>query len=155
MKKFILFITLLAVTVSLASAQHKKGDRTAMRQEVHEYKLKYLAQEMELTPEQEKSFVEVYNQMWDEKSRLYKEKKENERKLKNAKNVSDAEYTAANKAMSDIKGREAAIDKKYEAQFAKFLSPKQIYKMREAEDKFRAKMREMRHQRKNKPARKK
>lgn len=139
---------MIVATFSCAYAQKK--DKKEMRKQVHEFKLKYLAQEMEISGDKEKKFIEVYNQMSQEKRAIYKEIKTQEKKIKNSANATDADYKAATSAIASAKEKEAAIDKKYEEKFAKFLTPKQIFKMREAEEKFRAKMREMKHKNKNK-----
>lgn len=141
---------MIVMAFSASLAQNKGKDHEAMRKEVHEFKLKYLAQEMGLSSDQEKRFVEIYNQMSQEKRVISKEMRAQKRKLKEDKNLTDADYKAATKALADAKEKEVAIDKKYEEKFAKFLSSKQIFKMREAEEKFRAKMHEMRHSNKNK-----
>ena len=48
------------------------------------------------------------------------------------------------------KEKDADIDRAYDAKFATFLSQRQIFKMKEAEDKFRAKMNEMKQKKSKK-----
>lgn len=130
---------------SALMAQKKGADKEAMRREVQEFKLKFLAQEMELKEDQQKKFFELYNQMDAEKVKVFKETRALEKKLNAAANASDAEYEAVSKAITEAKEKDAAIDKKYDEKFATFLTSKQIFKMKSAEEKFRAKMREMHH----------
>lgn len=130
---------------SALMAQKNGGDKEAMRREVQEFKLKFLAQEMELKEDQQKKFFELYNQMDAEKVKIFKETRALEKKLNAAANASDAEYEAVSKAITEAKEKDAAIDKKYDEKFATFLTSKQIFKMKAAEEKFRAKMREMHH----------
>lgn len=145
MKKLSLFLLLILTLCIPAAAQHKGKDREVMRKEIHEFKLKFLAQEMDLKEDQQKKFFDLYNQMTEEKVKLFKETKALERKLSDAANVSDAEYEKVSKSITAAKEKDAEIDKRYDEKFAQFLTPRQIYKMKEAEVKFRDKMNEMRH----------
>lgn len=141
-------VAMLVCSVAFAQKDNKShGD---MRREVHEFKLKFLAQEMELKEDQQKKFFETYNQMTDEKVKLFRETRELEKKLAESKNATDAEYEAVNRAITSAKERDAAIEKKYDEKFAQFLTPRQLYKMKDAEEKFRRKMHEMRHNKKKK-----
>lgn len=144
MRKFLLILTLLSSLVLPAAAQQKK-DAATLRKELNEYRLKYLAQEMELKAEQQKRFVEVYVQMTDEKEKAFAEARNLERRVKKCAECSDADYAKASDAVAAAKIKEGEIEKKYDARFAEFLTQKQIYKMKEAEASFREKMREMRH----------
>ena len=47
--------------------------------------------------------------------------------------------------MNRAKAEDAAIEKSYDEKFSQFLSQKQIYKMKTAENEFRKKMQEMRN----------
>ena len=57
--------------------------------------------------------------------------------------------------MTEAKEKDAEIEKKYDAIFSEFLTSKQVYKMKDAEEKFRNKMHEMRHKRRFGNSRKK
>ena len=46
--------------------------------------------------------------------------------------------------MVSAKAKDAEISKRYEEKFAKLLTPKQRYKLKDAEESFRKKMQEMR-----------
>ena len=52
--------------------------------------------------------------------------------------------------MLNAKEKDAELSKKYDDKFSKFLSPKQLYKMKEAEESFRRKMQEMRRKKSKK-----
>lgn len=139
---------ILTLALPAFSQAKSQKDRQAMRREVQEFKLKFLAQEMELKDDQQKKFFELYNQMEQEKVKVFKETKALERKISESSNASDAEYESVSRAITAAKEKDAAIEKKYDDKFATFLSAKQIFKMKAAEDKFRMKMHEMRHKRK-------
>lgn len=141
MRKVILLL-LLAAGVFMPALAHDKGkDNASMRKEIMEFKIKFLAQEMELKEDQQKKFSEIYRQMSREKFAVFKEMRDLKKKLSDK--ATDAEYEAYSKGLNAAKEKEAEIDKKYDAKFSEFLSQRQIYKMKEAEEIFREKMREM------------
>ena len=68
-----------------------------------------------------------------------------ERKVKKNENATEDDYKAVTEAINKAKADEASIEKEYDAKFSTFLSQKQIFKMKSAEDSFRKKLEEMRH----------
>ena len=92
--------------------------------------------------------------MWAERGKLFKATRGIEKKLREG-NPSEQEYTEACRAMTEAKEKDAEIEKKYDAIFSEFLTSKQVYKMKDAEEKFRNKMHEMRHKRRFGNSRKK
>lgn len=152
MKRIILMLTMVILALSPVYAQKNgpKKDRAAMRKEMREFKIKYLCQEMELTDEQREKFVPLYNQMSDERWKIFREIKAQEKRMKKAKKVGEADYESALKVTTNAKEKSAEIERQYDAQFSKFLSAKQLYKMKEAEAQFVEKMRKMRHKDKRK-----
>lgn len=149
MKKITILMMLILAAIIPAAAQQKGKDRETMRKEVHEFKLKYLAQEMDLKEDQQKKFFDLYNQMCDEKIKVFRETRQLENRLAKTSDASESEYEAVTKAITAAKEKDAEIEKRYDEKFAKFLTPKQIFKMKEAEGKFRDKMREMRHKKRH------
>lgn len=117
-----------------------------MLREIQEYKMKFLAQEMEIKPDQKEKFVELYQKMSSERHSNFEKMRKLEASLN--ENTSDADYKAATDAMADLRIKDAALEKKYDAEFAKFLTHKQIYQMKRGEEKFRRKMAGMHHKRK-------
>lgn len=144
----ILLLGLLLIIAIPAAAQKKS--RPEMWKEMQEFKIKFLSQEMELKDSQIKQFSEIYMKMSEEKGALFRETRKLERKLKSNKEATDEDYAAMSKQLTEVKERDAAIDKKYDAQFAEFLTSKQIFKMKAAEEKFREKMHQMRHKKRPK-----
>lgn len=142
-KSTALILLLLAVMVP-AFAQHKGKDHDSMRKEILEFKMKFIAQEIELKDEQQKQFFDVYTQMSEEKEKIHRDSRALERKLKDSENASDEEYKKVSSALNEAKEKELEIDRKYEEKFGEFLSQKQIFKMKEAERKFRDKMQQIR-----------
>lgn len=151
MYRFLLSIILVAVAMC-GSAQTKKhhGHSPEMRKEIMDFKVKFLAQEMELSEAQYSKFSELYRQMSEEKRKVFHNVKCLERKLKANKKATDADYEAASQSITDAKIKDAEIEKKYDEKFAAFLSKKQMFKLKEAEDKFRRKIMDMRRKKQNK-----
>lgn len=136
--------------VSASAQKQARQSKKDMIKELHEFKLKFLAQEMDLKENQQQKFFEVYSKMSDEKHKLFKETRSLERKVENNGNATDAEYEAASAAILKAREKDAAIERKYDEQFSTFLSAKQIFKMKNAEEKFRRKMHEMRKNKRKK-----
>ncbi len=132
---------------------HEKKSREEMRKEIDEFKKKFIAQEIDLKDDQKKEFFELYTQMNNERMKVFEQTRALERKVKKNADASEADYKAVSKAITEAKEKDAEIEKKYDAKFSKFLTSKQIYKMKSAEEKFRNKMQEMWH--KKRPPRKK
>lgn len=132
-------------TSAVEAPQKEKKSREQVFREIQEFKKKYLAQEMELTEDQQRPFSDLYDEMCVKKKDLMKTVKEAERKVKKNKDATEEDYQAVTEAWNFVRTRDAEIVEEYDAKFSKFLSQKQIFKMKSAEEKFRKKMEEMRH----------
>lgn len=124
-------------------------------QEIQEFKLKYIAQEIDLKEDQQQEFFDLYNEMTRKRFAVLKEVRSLEKQVKNNKNASEEDYKAFTDALNKSKASEAAIEKEYDTKFSEFLTQKQIFKLKSAEEKFRKKMEEMRHNRHGKKRSKK
>ena len=147
MKRLLMLLGLVMALLVPAVAQppgREKGSRENMRREMMEFKVKYLCQEMELSGQDEARFTELYTRMSQEREKLFLESRRIEKQLKGNKDASEAEYEAATKAFQQLREKDAQIEKRYDAEFAKFLTAKQIYKMKEGEHEFRNRMHKMR-----------
>ena len=122
--------------------------RDKIYREVQEFKMNYLAQEMDLSEDQKKKFIEVYEEMNESRHQCFKEAMHMDRKLKKDKDASEEDYAKVTEAFSKANAQWAEMEKAYNEKFSEFLSQKQIYKMKEAENSFRVKLEEMKHNRK-------
>lgn len=138
---------LLVAMVPAYAQQQEKKSKEEMRREIQEFKIKYLAQEMELTDEQKEKFEPLYGRMCTERWQLFQTARQMERKVKKNAQATEADYQAAAKAMTEAREKDAELMKNFDAQFSKFLSSKQMFKMKEAEQDFDKRMRKMRHDR--------
>lgn len=146
-----MFTLLLLLGIAGAAAQHRDGKtRQQMFKEIQEFKIRFIAQEIELQDDQKQRFTELYTEMSDKRHECMRSAWRMERKLKKMENPTEADYQAATEAISKAKAEDAQIEKTYSEKFAQILTPKQMFKMKEAEEKFRQKMEEMRRKGKNK-----
>ena len=136
MKKLYFILLLIFLTgVPLTAHGHLTPEQ---RKEYREYKMKFLAQEMGIKDEVRNKFFEVYNQLSDERQSVRREIHEINKKIKENK-ATEEDYSTLNR----LRDQDAEIDKKFDARFATFLSVKEIFKMKEAENTFRKKLHEM------------
>ena len=135
---------LLMSVPAYADRKKKANSGDNWRKEMHDFKLRFLAQEMKLREDQQKQFITVYTQMTEEKEANMNQVRRAMIRVKKLDNPTDADYTAATDEMIRGHEQDLAIEKKYEERFKTFLSPKQIFSMKEAERKFREKLRGMR-----------
>lgn len=144
----ILFALILALAIPLMAQGSKEKSKEEMRRELHEFKMKFLAQEVDLKEDQQKAFVDTYEEMSAERHKVRRTVRSLEKRMKEEKNLSDADYTALNRALNSAKQQEAEVERKYDERFSKFMTQKQIFKLKQAQEEWRAKMREMRGKRK-------
>lgn len=149
MKQKILLMILFSAFVfpTFAQKQHKSSDRENRRKEMLEFKIDYLSKEMELKDDQKKQFREVYSQMENERRAILKKIK-NAEKAVSGKDVSETEYDKASKEISAARNEMMQVEQKFDEKFSTFLSKKQIFKLKEAENKFMQKMQECKDKRK-------
>lgn len=147
-KKIILILLLALCGIVAADAQRHEGrNHDKMMKELQEFKLKFLAQEMDLQDDQKEKFVELYNEMSEKRIACMKEAWKLRRQVKHDKDATEADYEAAAEAMKKAKAEDSEIEKSYDDKFAQFLTSKQMFKMKAAEEEFRKKMEEMRSKR--------
>ncbi len=144
--RVILPLFLLLATVMPIFAQEKCDNRSRaeMHREFRDFKIKYIAQEIDLPADKFKEFSELYGQMEEEKHKVFSSTRRLEKSVKNNANSTEEDYARLNDAMVSAKAKDAEISKRYEEKFAKLLTPKQRYKLKDAEESFRKKMQEMR-----------
>lgn len=148
MKKISFILILLLTGICNVFAQDDHAKREKMFKEVREFKMKYLAQEMDLNEAQKKKFFEIYEEMDRSRQSCYREAIKMDRKLKQDKDASEADYQKVTEAYNKANTEWSEKEKLYNEKLSEFLSQKQIYEMREAENSFRAKLDEMRHNKK-------
>ena len=87
-----------------------------------------------------------YPRMSDEKWKNFSTTRQLEKKVEADDNATDADYEEVSRAVTLCKEKDAEIERRYDACFKKFLTAKQIFKMKASEEKFRQKMKEMKRE---------
>ena len=155
MRKLSLLLLMLVAVIPAISAHDKDKDgakREKMFREVRDFKMKYLAKEIDLKEDQQQRFFELYDQMSQKRDSCYKEARMVEQKLKKeGKDASEEDYQKATEAMNKANIESAEIEKRYNEKFSEFLSQKQIFKLKEAEQNFRNRLEEMKHNKRKHP----
>ena len=155
MKKIVLLMLLfISGSVMMFAHEDDSVKKEKMYREVLEFKMKYMAQEMQLSESQKEKFFDLYEEMSEEKRECYEGAIKLDRKIKHEKNANDQEYQKVTEAFNKANQKWAEEEKEYNEKFAEFLTPKQMYKMKEAEQSFRSKLDEMRHNRKKEHSKK-
>ena len=149
-----ILLSLMLIVMAAGNAMASAGccppppegkSKEQMFREIQEFKMKFLAQEMDLKEDQQQKFFELYDEMSRKRFAAMKSARELERKVKKNADATEADYQAVTDAWNKAKTEDAAIAKEYDEKFSKFLTQKQIFQMKSAEDKFRKKMEELRH----------
>jgi len=135
MKQLILFVLFICVG-HYASAQ--KGDDR--RNEIESYKIAYLTQKMEMSPEEAKVFWPIYKNWQQEQMNLRKERGQNMisyRKIEEIENLSDHEVQNLIANELNIKQKALDIEKKYYNQLKSKLPIKTVGKYYRAQETFK------------------
>ena len=141
---FTLIIGMLMFIPVFAQNKHERTeDHSRMIQEYREYKMKLIAQELDLKGETRNKFFETYQQMCNERGPVMHKLGEARRKIKYQKNLSEEEYEQINRQMTECRDEAANIEKKYFEKFGTFLTQKQIYEMKTVEDRIHTKAKEL------------
>ena len=129
---------LLAVILApcLLSAQSTAAQRARWMEQIRKTKFEFFTKEANLTKEQQNQLFPLYEEM--EKS-IYKMNNEAEALMKKTaanSRATDTEFEAAATAAARTTQRQGEIELEYFNKFSKFLSKKQLFLLKQAEDKF-------------------
>ncbi|MCI9284853.1 MAG: hypothetical protein HFJ91_03415 [Muribaculaceae bacterium] len=149
---------LITMAIMLASGLYmhadtpSKRDRDAWMKEITNVKNEYIAKKLDLTDDQKAKFIPLYNEMEKEVRKTAEDTRRMAREIKKKGDAAtDLEYEKASEALFECKGRECAIEKKYLAMFKKILTPRQLFKLKDAEHDFTRKlMKELRSHKRDK-----
>lgn len=135
MKRIILvsLITLLNLT---AFAQRPRPSF----EEFQEKKLEFIVKEMGLNDSEVEKFSPIYKELISEKTALYSKYRGNnriKREMREGKTVADTTMQRISRNDADLQVEDAQLEQKYQQKFEKILTPQQVCKWREAEQKFR------------------
>lgn len=130
---------LMLLSISIPALAQGKG--SGWTKEMLEYKHDFIAEQTEMTQAQRDKFMPMYEAMEKEIYNANRTAREQARKVQNtSRKVSDQEYATAAKAMSQVKVKEGEIESRYYDKFAKILSKKQMFQLKQAELRFTRQM---------------
>jgi len=107
---------------------------------MYDAKHKMIVEELGLTPTQQKQFMPLYEQMEREIYQTNSEARALAAEVEKKRNPSDRDYEVAANALSNTRVREGEIEAKYYDKFAKILTKKQLFQLKQAEAKFTRQM---------------
>jgi hypothetical protein len=134
--KNILAVTILLCLPFLVSAQRDGGRRN----EIEAYKITYLKEKLELTPEEAKIFWPIYTAWQAEQSALRQERREKMisfRKITEIEDLSDTEVQSLITNELNFKQRDLNIERKYYGRLKSSLPIKTIGKYYRAQETFK------------------
>lgn len=140
MKRFIILTFIFAFfATSYVYAQGRNNDanRREWFKEVRQYKHDFLTKELSLSEDQQDKFFSIYDAMEEEIHNAQHETRSLAWKIRKSESeISDLEYEKAAEAQFELKGKESQIEMKYFPLFKDVLSKKQLFLLKNAEQKF-------------------
>ena len=133
-------VSILILTIALTSAVMAQNNRTKFATDMYQAKHEMILQALGLTMTQQKQFMPLYEQMEREIYEVNRNARALANEVEKKKNPSDKDYEAAASALSNTRMREGEIEAKYFDKFAKILSKKQLFLLKQAETKFTREM---------------
>ena len=135
-KYFNIALLLLMFTACVSTSNAANKQQRQWTKEMLDYKHEYIVKATEMTQAQRDKLMPIYEAMEKEIFAVYRNAREQSKKVTSGKKVTDDEYAPAAKAMADVKYKVGEIESRYFNQFAKILSKKQLFLLKQAEIKF-------------------
>jgi len=144
-KYFIISFMLMLLTCGnvLAAGPKNKAQRKQWYENMIQTKIDFLSRQINLTPDQKDKFEKAYRSMSNETSRLAHDTRALERQIAKKADPSDLECEKAAEAIAEFKSKEGAIELQYFNHFKTFLTKKQLFQLKIAENRWMNKL--MRH----------
>lgn len=137
MKRIVSIVIMVIAIAATATAQH---GRTKFATDMYQAKHEMIIQELGLTQTQQKQFMPLYEQMEREIYEVNRNARTLANEVEKKTNPTDRDYEVAASALSNTRMREGEIEAKYFDKFAKILSKKQLFQLKQAEVKFTREM---------------
>lgn len=145
---FILIFSSFVLPLSVDAQRKSDQNRSEWLKEMRQYKNDFIAKKLALTDEQKEKFIPLYNSMDNDIRKVQKETEQLYHQTRKNEKASELEYEKAAEAVYELKGRENEIEMKYFNDFKKILTPKQLFKLKDAERDFTRQL--MKHHREKK-----
>lgn len=127
----LLVAVLLAAVPSAAQSALSNTDRQRWLSELRTYKHEFLTRELDLTREQQRDFLPLYDRMEDDIEELNASTRELESKITDESSDLELENTA--RTVFELKRAEGQIEMTYFDKFRSILKPRQLFKLKSAE----------------------
>lgn len=126
---------------TICAAGPSDAERARWMAEMQQYKREYVVKAMQLNDAQKAKFLPLYDAMDRDMRKIGDEARTVEKNLK-AKGAAatDADYRHAADVLFNLRTREGAVEKQYYEKFKTVLSPRQLYELKRAEEKFAREM---------------
>ena len=126
------FLIAIILAPCALAAQSTAAQRARWMEQIRKTKFEFFTKEVNLSKEQQNQLFPLYEEM--EKT-IYKMNSEAEALMKKT-NASETEFEAAATAMAKTTLQQGEIELDYFNKFSKFLSKKQLFLLKQAEEKF-------------------
>lgn len=136
-KIFSIFAFFVCACIGLMGQQSLSSEeRDLWLAELRQYKHDFIAKELSLSTDQQEAFFPLYDEMEDQLNDVAQEVRDLEVSINNSPTASADEVQAAAFALFDQKRRESVIELLYFEKFKDTLTPKQLFRLKNAERKF-------------------
>jgi len=139
MNKIFTIVAILVCACAGASAQRQQmteEERDLWLAELRQYKHEFMAKELSLSSDQQEAFFPLYDEMEDQLTQIAMEVRDLEDSINNSPTASAEEVQAAAFSLFDQKRRESVVELLYFEKFKDTLTPKQLFRLKNAERKF-------------------
>ncbi len=138
MKNVILILCLIVSIVSGAMAQERATTEQMpgrMKERIESYRIAFLTERLNLTPEQAEKFWPIYNQFTDQRKALRKSVAK-----KDVGVMTDAEVEKFLAETLSVEEKELALKKEYYQKLRSVINIRQIARLQRAEQEFKAQL---------------
>lgn len=129
-------IAIAAWNTAAQQANLDNEDRDKIMEQLKPYKHKFLVKDLDLSKEQQRDFLPIYDKMDDELLKINEDTRRLERSVSENNDASEIEIEAASRAVFEQKQKEAQIELSYYDKFKEILSPRQLLKLKSSERRF-------------------
>ncbi len=142
MREFIVLPVLALLFFAGSShAQHRGPQERGMLERFKSEKISYITEQLDLSPEEAQQFWPLYNAYEKKRMELNIERRKLERHYKeSAETIKEKEVIGMLDDMHAIALKEVKLNKAYNDQFLKVLSPKKVLALHHIEKRFRTRM---------------
>ena len=136
MRRYILILILSLITLGSYAQQHHRPSF----EDFQNKKLEFIVKEMGLNDSEVAKFSPIYKELGAERTALYAKYRNNnsvKRAMRSGEQVADTTMQRVSRDDAQLQVEDAQLEQKYQQKFEEILTPQQVIKWREAEQKFR------------------